>query len=150
MATRQMESLVASVCDSGGKLVLTGDAKQTQPIEAGAPFRLMDEILNQAELTEITRQKEDWAREAVHSVVRGESRSAMEEFAKRGLLTVTKDRDQAMESLAQDWSLHGPRNPKDHLVIAGVNVEVAMLNRMLQHVCQEKDILGDSSIPVIV
>lgn len=56
----QMEILIQRVEQAGARLVLLGDRKQTQAVEAGKPFeQLQDAGMQLAHITEIQRQKEN-------------------------------------------------------------------------------------------
>ena len=86
IGTRQMEKLVSLTEKSNTKLVLVGDHRQLQAIEFGAPFRGLAERIGVAELTEITRQRERWARTAVTELADGRSESALQKYAERGVI----------------------------------------------------------------
>lgn len=150
VGTRQMERLVEAVVTEGrGKLVLVGDAKQLQPVEAGGPFAAIAGRLGQAELTHITRQRSAWARRAVRDLAFGNSALALEAFAERGLLVVADDNDLARASLLGDWHrLGGVTRPKDHLILAGTNAEVRLLNRLAQAERLGQGLLGAESVLV--
>lgn len=130
--TRQMAELVDRITKAGAKLVLVGDEKQLQPIEVGGAFRALGQRLGQAELTDIRRQKDKWASDAVHDMAHGRAASVLGEFAKRGLLTVADSRQAAMEFLISDWKLKGISRPEDALIICGTRLEAAALNQMAQ------------------
>lgn len=59
---RQMARILAEVKNRGAKLVLVGDGEQLQPIQAGTPFKDIENMIEVAKLTEIRRQKGEWQR----------------------------------------------------------------------------------------
>lgn len=65
VGTRQMARLIDEVSKAGATLIFVGDEKQLQPIEHGAPFKAIGDRLGRSELTDIKRQRDEWAREAV-------------------------------------------------------------------------------------
>ncbi|MBX3438894.1 MAG: AAA family ATPase [Planctomycetaceae bacterium] len=144
VGTRMMERIVTLVEQAGARLVLVGDHRQLQAIDAGAPFRVIAERIGVAELREITRQRESWARDAVQELAAGEARSALTRFHERGLLTVTESREEAMRSLVHDW--HGQvTSPRDALIFAGTRYETTILNRLCQETRLEAcENIGDS------
>ncbi len=132
VGTRQMQQLTEKVLAAGARLVLVGDEKQLQAIDAGGPFGSIGNRLGRATLTEIRRQREPWAREAVKQIAGGAGRAALREYASRGLITVTDDRRGAMQALVKRWKRDGATNPRDHLILASSNADASLLNRMAQ------------------
>lgn len=132
VGTRQMQQLTESVLAAGARLVLVGDEKQLQAIEAGGPFGSLGNRLGRATLSEIRRQREPWARDAVKQIAGGNARAALREYASRGLVTVGEDRREAMQSLIKRWKREGAVNPRDNLILTSSNAEASLLNRMAQ------------------
>lgn len=132
VGTRQLEKLTEKVLSAGAKLILVGDERQLQAIEAGGPFASLGNRLGRAILSDIQRQREPWAKEAVRKLAEGDAKAALREYAARGLVTVTDDRKSAMESLVKSWKEKGAGNPTDHLILSSMNSEVTALNRMAQ------------------
>jgi Ti-type conjugative transfer relaxase TraA len=131
--TRNMERLLHEAERSGAKLVLVGDARQLQPVEAGGPFASIAARVGQAALTSIVRQREEWARQAVHDVADGHSGSALSAFAERGLLTVADTKSQARTALLQEWQkASGLEKPEHNLILAASNKDAATINREAQ------------------
>lgn len=133
VGTRQLEKLTEKVLSAGAKLVLVGDERQLQAIEAGGPFASLGHRLGRATLSDIKRQREPWAKEAVRKLAEGDARAALREYATRGLVSVTDDRKSAMEALVKSWrEKGGVGSPKEHLILSSTNSEVTLLNRMAQ------------------
>ncbi|MBX6313154.1 MAG: relaxase domain-containing protein [Isosphaeraceae bacterium] len=132
VGTRQMEQLTEKVLAAGARLVLVGDEKQLQAIDAGGPFRSLGERMGRATLTEIQRQREPWAREAVKQIACGEARAALKQYASRGLVSVADDRNEAIRTLITSWKRQGAMSPRDNLILASTNQDATALNRMAQ------------------
>lgn len=147
VGTRMMAELVSITEKCGSKLVLVGDHRQLQAIDAGAPFRGLAERLGVAELQDITRQRERWARKAVTDLARGEAESALQQFANRGLLRIADDRDSAIEQLVEDWQ-RDFRKGLDARIFAGTRLETAAVNRMCQQSLLDAGQLQTESIAV--
>jgi len=147
VGTRQMRELVALTERTGARLVLVGDARQLQPIEAGGPFAEIQRRLGAAELTEIRRQREEWAREAVHHFAAGDARSGLQAYAERGLLTVAAERRGAMAALVDAWKERGIRAPEEQLIFSGTREEAVVLNRLVQAERAQAGVLGEESLP---
>jgi conjugative relaxase-like TrwC/TraI family protein len=132
VGTRQLARLADHCQKADALLVLVGDHRQLQSVDAGGAFKALGERLGQAELTHITRQKEAWARDAVKRVVDGDAASALKAFADRGLVGVAADRAAAMRELVAAWRPGGAADPERHLIFAGTNEEASRLNRLCQ------------------
>ena len=132
VGTRMMRQLVDHVEKAGARLILVGDAQQLQPIEAGGPFAEIEHRLGSVRLTDIKRQREEWAREAVKDFAGGKAEKGLEAYAQRGLVTIESDRRRAMESLISAWKEKGIRNPEQQLILAGTRKEATILNRLAQ------------------
>lgn len=144
--TRHMARVLAH-CDSKRiKLVIVGDERQIQPIEAGGPFYSITGRMGAVELKTIIRQKEDWAKEAVHAMADGHALSAMEEFARRGRLTITDTREEARSALVAEWRKNGLEKPENHLILAATNADIAILNRQIQAMRKNQGYLWGESV----
>ncbi len=143
IGTRQMKQVIEEVDKAGAKLVLVGDARQLQPIEAGGPFATFSDRYGCAEMREIIRQKEEWAREAVKDIAEGRASQMLEAYHERGLLSIEPDREKARQALIAEWKKEGVQKPEDNLIITGTNKETTILNRWAQTLRQTEERLGD-------
>ena len=62
VGTKLMSRVFDETSKSGAKLVLTGDERQIQSVQAGGALKTLKEEIGFSELTEIRRQREDWAK----------------------------------------------------------------------------------------
>ncbi|GDX39730.1 hypothetical protein LBMAG21_00220 [Armatimonadota bacterium] len=131
VATPELERLVRHCEAVGAKLVLIGDERQLQPIGPGAPFLELGKRLGYADLQDIRRQNESWAKKAVKDIAEGRAREALEAFVSRGLVTVSETQMEAMQSLVSAWRADGlPLT--DTLILAATRADVAALNHLAQ------------------
>jgi Ti-type conjugative transfer relaxase TraA len=142
VGTHLMSRLLNEAEQAGAKVVLVGDARQLQPIEAGGPFASMAEKFGQATLRTIIRQKDQWAREAVHDMADGNAGRALAAFADRGLLTVADTKTQARSELLGCWRKDGVVKPDENLILAGTKKDTALLNKEAQAMRKEERQLG--------
>lgn len=143
IGTRQMKRLLDEVEKARAKLVLVGDAKQLQPIEAGGPFAHFAERYGKAEMKDIIRQRDEWAREAVKDIAEGRASKMLDAYNERGLLTIAPDREKAQQALISEWKKEGIEKPEDNLIITGTNKETTILNRWAQTLRQEDQKIGE-------
>jgi len=146
VGTRQMSELVRVAKEAEAKLVLVGDERQLQPIDAGGPFRAIQEEIGVSRLTKIRRQREVWARDAVKDFAFGNARKGLEVYAEKGLLSIEDDRKLAQEKLLSDWSVQGIREPEKNLILAGSNAEVRELNQGAQEKRLQVGALGERAL----
>ncbi|MBD4792997.1 AAA family ATPase, partial [Xanthomonas citri pv. citri] len=88
---------------AGAKVVLLGDDKQLPAIEAGAGFRAITERRGAAEITEIRRQRESWAKEASGEFARGDVRTALDAYNEHGGVRMVDTREDAKAAIAADY-----------------------------------------------
>lgn len=92
----QMRDLIEKIEKGNARLVLIGDVKQTQAVEAGKPFeQLVEGGMAVAHITEIQRQKNAELKSAVVSAASGNVREAAEKLGSR------------IHELADDAERHG-------------------------------------------
>lgn len=127
VGSRLYHALVENAHKAGAKLVLVGDYRQLQPIDAGGMFKQITLSLGSAELVEIRRQKEEWHKEAIHHVVAGRSAEAIEAFNSRGLIDIAPNKGEAIEHLVQDW-FEDPNSHPNKIMLAGTRYETRLCN----------------------
>jgi conjugative relaxase-like TrwC/TraI family protein len=126
--SRKLAALIEATRAAGAKLVLVGDHRQLQPIEAGGLFRVLAERLETANLTEIRRQVEPWAREAVRAVAEGRAGAALQAYEERGLLHVGETKAETVAALVSAWAEAGLKDPAaSRLMLAGARAAVRAL-----------------------
>jgi ATP-dependent exoDNAse (exonuclease V) alpha subunit len=80
----RFQEFLAAVEHLGVKEVVVGDGAQTQPIEAGAAFRLVTSRMGLRKIETVVRQKEAWQREASRLFGTHETRQALKLYQDRG------------------------------------------------------------------
>lgn len=142
VGTLQMARIIEETHKAGSKLVLIGDARQLQPVDAGGPFASIAKRLGDIPMEEIVRQTEGWARQVVHDMADGKADRALEAFAARGLLSITEDKPKARAALIDQWKTEGVKKPEKNLILAATNQDAAILNKEAQALRKEKGALG--------
>ncbi|MFO1459311.1 MAG: MobF family relaxase [Verrucomicrobiota bacterium] len=132
VGTRQLLDLATRCQEAGAKLVLVGDAGQLQAVEAGGAFAALVRVHGASSLTEIWRQREEWARQAVRDLAAGEAGSALSAFGERGLLHVRDSPESAQSALVREWSARVETPGAGEVILSGTNAEVAELNDLIQ------------------
>lgn len=132
VGTRLMSRLFEEANRSGAKLILTGDERQIQSVQAGGALRTLKYELGFSELTQIRRQREEWAKEAVKSFAHGKADVALKAYNEKGLVTVKNTPEETRDTLISNWRRVGVHDPKDNIIIATTNLDVSILNEKAQ------------------
>ena len=131
-------------------VILVGDARQLQPVESGGAFQSVSKQVGTVELKEIRRQKEDWAKQAVHDFADGKADKGLKAYQERGLITVKQDKQELYKTLVNDWaSSGGVDNAKDHLILANTNADVRKINQLAQEKRKQEKALGKRHTRII-
>lgn len=122
--------LVEHAGKAGAKLVMIGDDRQLQPIQAGGAFKALKDELGAAKLSTIYRQRDEWARDAVHSFADGDAGKAIAAYAQRGLVGVGTDADDTKKRLVADWNSQRTDDGRSSILLAGTRKDVRDLNEL--------------------
>ena len=93
------------------RVLLVGDARQHEAVEAGRPYQQLQEAgIQTARLDEIVRQKDPALKEAVEQLSRGEVREAMAKLDTQGRVHEIVDRDERLAEIAREYAKHTGRD----------------------------------------
>ncbi len=143
IGSRQMERVLSEAEKRGAKVVLVGDAKQLQAIEAGAAFRSVAERHGAAEITDIRRQRDDWQRDATRQLATGRTAQAINAYTEHGNVHAAPTRDDARTALVGRWDRDRQASPDaTRLILTHTNDEVRALNLAARERRREAGELG--------
>ena len=147
VGSRQTAKLIQHAQDAGAKLVLVGDHKQLQPIDAGGAFKAIQNKIWAAEMIENRRQKEQWAANAANQIRSGNALAALAEYQKRGQLHMDQNSEEASQNLVKSWNknINNISDIKENLILASTKKEVHSLNTIARESMQERNMLGAST-----
>ena len=144
VGTRQLERVLSHAAEAGAKVVLVGDPRQLQSIEAGAAFRSIHERHGGAEIGEVRRQREDWQREATRDLANGRTGIALEAYRSNGSVHEAKTREQARDDLIKRWERDRQAAPeRSRIILTHTNDEVRALNEAARGRMRATGDLGD-------
>ena len=147
VGTRQLHRLMTEVERAGAPLVLVGDEKQLQSIDAGGGFLGLSKRLGYAELKEITRQRDQEDRQAVYNMAEGNPAAALKSYAERGRLILGDDLADTMQRLVAEWR-RDKTDLKEKLILSSTNHQAAVINRLCQWERQKHGELALKSVTV--
>lgn len=147
VGTRALHRLVTEAEQAGLRLVLVGDDKQLQSIDAGGGFSGLSKRLGYAELKEITRQRNAEDRQAVYDMAEGNPALALKSYAERGRLILGDDLADTLQRLVAEWR-RDKTDLKDKLILSSTNHQAAVINRLCQWERQKQGELSLKSVTV--
>lgn len=131
IGSRQMERLLHFAQQGGAKLVLVGDARQLQAIEAGGAFRAIADRVGAAALKTVRRQVVDWQRQATGELATGQITTALARYEAAGMVHGHSTDAAAQAALIDAWHRHRIACPDDtQLIMAFLRRDVAGLNAL--------------------
>ncbi|MRN79832.1 AAA family ATPase [Brucella sp. 10RB9210] len=144
VGTRQLERIMSHAAEARAKVVLVGDIKQLQSIEAGAAFRSIHERHGGVEIHEVRRQREDWQRDATRELATGRTGNAIHAYDNHGMVHVAESREQARTDLIDRWDRERQAAPEcSRIILTHTNAEVRALNEAAREKMRQAGDLGE-------
>lgn len=129
---------------SGAKVILAGDDRQLGSIERGGLFTELKKEHGSAEITQVTRQKVDWQREAARDLSDGRFEEALRAFARNKSVVWSTKQDESRAKLVEQWAKDSSAEPAaSRFVFAYTNKDVGSLNADLRKVRRDRGELGE-------
>jgi len=145
--SRVTGELLAEARQAGAKVVLAGDDRQLASIERGGLFTELCKQHGAAEITEVTRQRMGWQRQAARDLAEGRFDAAVQAFDRHGAVTWTADQEAARAALVARWTADTAADPQAcRFVFAYTNAEVDRLNAELRGVRRDRGELGSPDV----
>jgi len=102
-STRQMQSFLEKIGPQD-RVLLVGDTRQHQGVDAGKPFEQMQEAgMRTSQLDQIVRQKDPELLRAVEHLSRNETATGIQLLQQQGRITEIPDHLQRIEAIAKDY-----------------------------------------------
>jgi conjugative relaxase-like TrwC/TraI family protein len=123
-STSQMRELLARL-GPGDRVLLIGDTRQHQGVEAGRPFEQLQEAgMRTAKLDEIVRQKDPSLKSAVELLATGQVSAALESLQQHGRMKEIPDREERIRAIARSYV----ESPDKTLIVSPDNASRRELN----------------------
>jgi conjugative relaxase-like TrwC/TraI family protein len=133
-STKQMNELLHRL-DGGDRVLLVGDKRQHEAVEAGRPYRQLQEAgMQTARLHEVVRQKEPELKEAVEQLARGDVHGAVANLDQQGRVHEIVSREERLDAIAREYA----REPQGALVISPDNESRRELNTLIHREMQAR------------
>ena len=145
--SRVTGEVLAEAKRAGAKVILAGDDRQLASIERGGLFTELRKAHGAAEITEVTRQKVDWQRQAARDLAEGRFDTAVAAFDRHGAITWTGDGEAARAAMVARWKADTLADPRaSRFVFAYTNADVSQINAELRQVRRERGELASPDV----
>lgn len=146
VGTRQLERVLSHASEAGAQVVLVGDIRQLQAIEAGAAFRSIHDRHGGVEISEVRRQRVDWQRDATRDLATGRADAAVHAYDANGMVHAAPTRDDARKNLIERWDRDRQVSPdKSRIILTHTNAEVWTLNEAARERMRDAGNLGEET-----
>jgi conjugative relaxase-like TrwC/TraI family protein len=133
-STKQLHKFFGRL-EAEDKVLLVGDVRQHQAVEAGSPFeQLQKHGMTTAQLNEIVRQRDPELKQTVAKLSARDIREAVAELESRGKVIEIPSERERFERMAQDYC----KQPTNTLVISPANRERSQLNSLIHQQLQQE------------
>jgi len=133
-STGQLNEFLHRLHD-GDRVLLVGDMRQHEGVEAGKPYQQLQEAgMQTAHLDEIVRQRDPMLKEAVEKLARGDVWEAISNLDRQGRVHEVADRTVRLTAIASEYA----REPRGTLVISPDNESRRELNALIHREMQER------------
>lgn len=116
------------------KVLLVGDIRQHQAVEAGSPFEQFQKHgMETAKLSKIVRQRDVRLRQVVKKLSASRVKEAIESLHKQGRVVEIAANDKRLLAIADAYC----KNPENTLVVSPANKERGLLNALIHRQLQQ-------------
>lgn len=145
--SRHSAALLEEAERAGTKVVLVGDTRQLQAIDAGAAFRAIQERVGAAQLDTIQRQHSEQDRQAVRDLRDGNAEAAIENLAARGQV---HDYERALDAKAAAGKavVEDMQQGKSSLALTATRGEASDVNEHARIAARETGMLQGDEVSV--
>ena len=142
-STRQMRDFLARV-GSQDRVLLIGDTRQHQGVEAGRPFEQLQQAgMRTARLDQIVRQKDPALKAAVELLAHGRTVKALIELRNQGRVQEIPDREGRIRAVARSYAA----SPENTLIVSPDNASRRELNLAARQELRAKGALSQDDHP---
>ncbi|WP_233981859.1 MobF family relaxase [Pectobacterium versatile] len=142
--TKQIHSMFELAEKNGMKVLMLGDRKQHEAVEAGSPFRFLSDFgMETYEVTTIKRQRDEKLLSAVTSAISGDIKSAFNFLGEN-----VKEDKEPMIRMLESWASLKPIERDKTLVIIPDNESRRTFNKDAREVLKNEGSISKSEISI--
>ncbi len=125
-STKQVNEFLKRL-DEQDRVLLVGDIRQHQAVEAGRPFEQVQEAgMRTARLEEIVRQQDAGLKQAIESLAQGRVPEAIERLNAQGRVHEVRDATERLRAIVQEYL----KEPEKSLIVSPDNRSRSEINRL--------------------
>ena len=137
-STRQMHEFMERL-HAGDRVLLVGDTRQHEAVEAGRPFAQLQEAgMRTMRLEEIVRQKDPELKQAVEQLARGQVGAAIDSLDRQGRVHEVKGHEERISAIAREYA----KSPESTLVVSPDNLSRTEINQRIHAELQARGIVS--------
>ena len=145
-STKQVNSFLHGLRPDD-RVLLVGDARQHEAVEAGRPYYQLQEAgIQTAHLNEIFRQRDPALREAVEQLARGDVHEGVNNLDRQGRVHEIENRTERLAAMVRDYAAQ----PERTLIISPDNQTRRELNTLIHHEMQKRGYINNDEHQVRV
>lgn len=127
-STRQMQSFLGRI-NGNDRVLVIGDTRQHQGVDAGRPFQQMQEAgMQTSQLDKIMRQKDPELLRAVEHLAKNETAKGIAMLAEQGRITEIRNAQDRIAAIAKDYVA----NPADAIIVSPDNRSRQQINEAVR------------------
>ena len=143
-STRQMHEFMSHL-HRQDRVLLVGDVRQHEGVEAGRPFAQLQEAgMRTVKLDEILRQRDPELKQAVELLAHGQVAAAIESLDQQGRVHEMKERGDRIAAIAREYAA----SPENTLVVSPDNRSRVEINSRIHRELQARGILDKQEHPM--
>jgi conjugative relaxase-like TrwC/TraI family protein len=146
-STKQMRDFLAKIGPQD-KVLLIGDTRQHQGVDAGKPFEQLQQAgMQTAQLDQIVRQRDRQLLKAVEHLSKNETEIGVQMLQQQGRVTEIVDPQQRIEAIAKAYAAH----PENTIIVSPDNASRRAINQAVRQELQPLGLLdkNDHATPVL-
>jgi ATP-dependent exoDNAse (exonuclease V) alpha subunit len=129
-SARHLDDLFKKAEATGSRVILVGDGKQLSGVQAGSPFKLLQNKseVSVALIDETMRQKDPFLKEVVNLIAKGQIEESYSLLQGNGRVIQIKEQEERITAFANDYLRRSPEVQDQTLMLAGTNTERKLIN----------------------
>ncbi|MBE9063453.1 MobF family relaxase [cf. Phormidesmis sp. LEGE 11477] len=143
LSAKDAHALLKKAQTQNARIILVGDIRQLSAVEAGNPFKsLQNAGIQTAYLEESRRQKTEALRAAVVCLSAGQQREGLERLDSARMVKEIADGQERHRQVVEEYMQLSPEARKKTLILSGTNAERLALTAQLRAALQAEGSLG--------